>query len=136
MISSGGLGNVRVPYSPEWNPNAGGGPIQRAGNFPFYQPRGYDVFRTSSENVVEGEPGANWEGRPYHFNQNGVVFDGGTFGGALGATENRVFSVGPTVTMALGAGAGVMFANPNHKIAGALIGALAGGILGIIFAPG
>ncbi len=110
--------------------------MQRAGNFPFRQPRGYDVYRSPSANAVEGEPGANWEGRPYHFNQNGVVFDGGTFGGALGATENKVISIGPTITMVIGASAGATFASPNHKLVGALIGAFAGGILGIIFSPG
>jgi hypothetical protein len=91
--------------------------------------------------VYENEPGARWEGRPIKkFTPNGYVM---TPVGELGASPDvpplylhidKVAAIGPTIMAAIGAGFGVGLATQRRPL-GAVIGALAGGILGVLFTP-
>jgi hypothetical protein len=136
MISTG-LGNVTVPYTYPQNDV-----YSRGQSNTVYMPdTGYPVYRTPSANDYENEPGSRWHGRPIQkFTPNGYVM---TPVGELGASPDvpplylhidKVAAIGPTIMAAIGAGFGVGLATQRRPL-GAVIGALAGGILGVLFTP-
>jgi hypothetical protein len=137
-----GSGQALVPEGnvPDWATWSSGGPISHGSNniTATYEPH-YVYPGGQQANDIEGEPGALWIGKPFKFNENGVAFhgfgDAAVSSGPVRITANIVSSVGPTVTAAIGAGMGAYFA-PQHRAVGSLLGALAGGILGLIFSPG
>lgn len=137
-----GSGQALVPEGavPDWATWSSGGPISHgSGNVKYDLEQRFVYPGGQQANAIEGEPGALWTGKPFRFNENGIAFQG--FGdaavssGPVRVTANVVSSIGPTVTMAIGAGMGAVFA-PQHRAVGSLLGALAGGILGLIFSPG
>ncbi|HEV3059767.1 MAG TPA: hypothetical protein VGY48_16060, partial [Vicinamibacterales bacterium] len=77
----------------------------------------------------------------YRFYENGVMTPMNGFGDAATSTGvtsmpplhlSLTTSIGATTAMALGAGFGAFLA-PERRVLGTVIGALAGGILGVIF---
>lgn len=140
MISSGlgtGQALVAMPPMPAWRQHQVG---ERSGNVRLDIEPHYVMPGGGQANDLEGDPSPYWEGRPYGFTNNGVMMLGeGTTETKsvppLRLTANVISSVGPTVTMALGAGAGA-YLMPQHRAVGTVVGALVGGILGIIFSPG
>jgi hypothetical protein len=143
---SSGLGSgqalVPEPPVPDWATWKSGGPVSHGESTivdvqrRFVYPDGGGLA-----NDVEGEPGSLWTGKPYGFTPNGYVMLGdaavssGSSMPPVRITANVIQSVGPTVTMAIGAGAGAYLA-PQHRAVGTVVGALVGGILGLIFSPG
>lgn len=140
---------VREQPTPPWLRNI---KDQRSGNVRPDVENHYVTPGGGQANDIEGDPSPFWEGKPYGFNTNGE-FTLGTitsrslqgFGDAAASTgvtsippirmtANVVSSIGPTVTAALGAGFGAYLA-PQHRAAGTLVGAVVGGILGLIFSP-
>lgn len=134
MISTG-LGNITVPYTEPQNDV-----YSRGQSNTVYMPNeGYRVYRTPSANDYENEPGSRWHGRPIkRFTPNGYEMTPVNLGGAgdpsLHLHLDAVSAIGPSITAALGAGFGAVLA-PNKRALGAVLGALAGGILGVIFTP-
>jgi hypothetical protein len=147
---------VREQPTPPWLRNI---KDQRSGDVYADVENHYVMPGGGQANDIEGDPSPFWEGKPYGFNNNGefalVATHGalGTitsrslqgFGDAAASTgvtsippirmtANVVSSIGPTVTAALGAGFGAYLA-PQHRAAGTLVGAVVGGILGLIFSP-
>jgi len=155
-----GSGQALVPVAPtpEWLAHI---KDQRSGDVRVDVERHYSYPGGGQANDLEGDPSPWWEGKPYGFNPNGEFTLGTITSKTLGAitsrslqgfgdaststgvvsmpplrvTANVVSSIGPTVTAALGAGFGAALA-PQHRAAGTLVGALVGGILGLIFSPG
>jgi hypothetical protein len=140
---------VREQPTPSWLRNI---KDQRSGDVRVDVENHYSYPGGGQANDIEGDPSPFWEGKPYGFNPNGE-FTLGTitsrslqgFGDAAASTgvtsippirmtANVVSSIGPTVTAALGAGFGAYLA-PQHRAAGTLVGAVVGGILGLIFSP-
>lgn len=135
MISTG-LGNVLAPYTEPQNDV-----YSRGQSNTVYMPdTGYPVYRTPSANDYENEPGARWHGRPIkRFTPNGYEMTPV----GLGASDappplylhiDKVAAVGPTILAAIGAGFGVALST-QHRPIGAVLGALAGGVLGVLFTP-
>lgn len=130
---------------------------QRSGDVRLDIERHYSTPGGGQANDFEGDPSPEWTGGAYGFTPNGVMMlpaqgigtitsralqgfgdpavGSGTVFPPMRVTANVVSSVGPTVTAALGAGFGAYLA-PQHRAAGTLVGALVGGILGLIFSPG
>lgn len=140
----GGLGSggalVPVGPVPDYATWSTGGPI-RHGNANVVGNKSMDVYADAGlANDFENEPGALWTGQPIRFYENGVMTPLSGFGDAAVSSATvmppvrlRVTSaIGATTTMAIGAGFGAFLA-PNRRILGTLAGALAGGILGVIF---
>lgn len=140
MISSLGAGQalVAVPPMPLWRQHQVG---ERSGNVRLDIERHFVMPGGGQANDLEGDPNPYWDGGPYGFNNNGefMLGDAAVSSGStmppVRLTANVVSSIGPTVTMALGAGAGA-YLMPQHRAVGTVVGALVGGILGIIFSPG
>ena len=152
-----GSGQALVPEAPvpDWATWSSGGPVSHGSGHPQVDIERHFVMPGGGQaNDLEGDPSPFWAGRPYGFNNNGEF----TLPGPMGMITSRALngfgsaaestglvtlpplrlsvtqSIGPTVTMALGAGAGAYLA-PQHRAAGTLVGALVGGILGLIFSP-
>ncbi len=135
-----GAAGALVPAAPvpDWATWNSGGPISHgAGNVKVDVEHHYVMPGGGQANDIEGDPSPYWTGGSYGFGPNGEFMLGASepVMPPMHLTANVVSSIGPTVTMALGAGAGAVFA-PNHRVLGTVLGALAGGILGVIFAPG
>lgn len=133
MISTG-LGNITVPYTEPQNDV-----YSRGQSNTVYMPdTGYRVYRTPSANDYENEPGSRWHGRPIkRFTPNGYEMTPVNLGAGPGELKlhlDAVSAIGPTITAALGAGFGAVL-SPNRRVLGTVLGALAGGILGVIFTP-
>lgn len=141
MISALGA-IVPAPPVPDYATWDSGGPITHGGKGTaqvdierhFVMPGG------GQANDIEGDPDSPWVGRPYGFNVNGefTLGDAAVGGNALPPmhmTANVVSSIGPTITAAIGAGFGAYLA-PQHRATGTIVGALVGGVLGLIFSPG
>ena len=149
MISSSqlGAGYALVPVAPvpDWAVSNGGGPIRKAGGLAVRAHAGNTVYRTPHAVVREAEPGASWEGDLSNqmFLPDGrlVPATGMAFDMLQGTPEvpghfdlNLRKTLGPSVTMVIGAGAGMLLTRDSqHRIAGTIVGALAGGVLGLIF---
>lgn len=89
------------------------------------------VYRSPTANAYENEPGAVWHGRPIRrFDSNGYLMGAGD--PTLNLRINNVTAIGPSIAMVVGAGAGAALV-PGNRVLGTVIGALAGGILGVIF---
>lgn len=148
---SSGLGTgqaiVPEPPTPPWLAHIRD---QRSGDVRVDIETHYSYPGGGQANDYEGDPSPEWTGGPYGFTNGGVMMlpqpgmqgfgdaamsTGITTLPPMRVTANVVSSVGPTVTMAIGAGFGAALA-PQHRAAGTLVGALVGGILGLIFSPG
>lgn len=139
-----GYALVSVPPVPDWAVSNGGGPIRKASGIAFPARAGNMVYRTPHNVVREGEPGASWPGS---FEDKMFLPDGRMVpatamahdmmhGADLPESANLNIrrTIGPSITMVLGAGAGMaLTAKGPHRIAGTIAGALVGGVLGLIF---
>lgn len=143
MSSQLGVGYemVAVPF------DEGNVPIRKAGGLALRAHAGNTVFRTPNTAVREAEPGAGWPGDLSNtmFDQNGnlVPVEPYAFDMMHGAGETIVmkpsgtFSSGlrglvPALAMFAGGAVGYKAAH-QRKLGGAIAGALAGGILGLLF---
>jgi len=138
-----GSGAALVPVSPvpDWCTWCSGGPITH-GNANVIGNKAQDVYPGAGlANDLENEPGALWAGRPFRFYENGVMTPMNGFGDAATSTGitsmppmrlSLTSSIGATTAMALGAGMGA-YLSERHRPLGAVIGALTGGILGLVF---
>lgn len=142
MIS---FGNARVSYPPDWNPNEGGGPVRRApGSNVVVAHAGNTVYRTPNTRVIEAEPGAR---SPVDLENMMFLPDGRLVPATAAAYDmfqgadapvprlkvNLKSTVGASVTMIVGAGFGAWLAPGEKRVAGTVVGAVVGGILGLIF---
>lgn len=141
------MGNARVAVPPDWNPNEGGGPLRRGPGSNVVQAHaGNYVYRSPNTNTREAEPGAGWPGGLSHmmFLPDGRLVPAtpivdNMFHGAGDPSVTGRFkvklksSVGASVTAMVGAGFGLVLAPPDRRVASTVIGAVAGGILGLIF---
>lgn len=125
MIAST-LGNVITPYQYT------SAPMSRGQSNTVPANAGNTVYRSPTANAYENEPGAVWHGRPIRrFDSNGYLF-GAADDPTLNLRVSNVAMIGPSVAMVIGAGAGAALV-PGNRVLGTVIGALAGGILGVIF---
>lgn len=147
MISQSqlGSGGAMVVVPPDDNPDHGGGPIRKSPLLVARAHAGNTVYRTPNTNVREAEPGANW---PQDLSQFMFLPDGrlvpaqpyahDMMHGALEiprlrAQVNLRSTIGASITMVLGAGAGMAIGPKEHRVASTIAGAVIGGVLGWIF---
>ncbi len=141
-----GSGYALVPVAPvpDWRTSAGGGPISKSSQASVPAHAGTFVQRSPLNVVREAEAGANW---PEDLASTAMFLPDGrlvrrepwadaTYPGAFGAAEVILAPhKGPRPafwTMLIGAGAGAGLVR-DRRIAGAIGGALVGGVLGLIF---
>ena len=147
MISSSqlGAGYALVTVPPNNNPDTGGGPIRKSPLVALPAHAGNTIYRTPHLVVREAEPGANWPGdltkmmflpdgrlvpaKPYAYD----MMNGALEIPKLRAQVNLRSTIGASITMVLGAGAGMAIGPKEHRIASTIVGAVVGGVLGWIF---
>lgn len=136
-----GYETVAVPFD---EGNVG---VRKAGGLAVRAHAGNTVYRTPNTTVREAEPGANWpvDLSTMMFDQNGNLVPAAPYAYDMmhGASETVImqpsgsFSSGlrglvPAIAMFAGGAAGYK-ASHDHKMWGAVSGALVGGILGLLF---
>jgi len=135
-----GSGYALVHVGPDDNPDHGGGPIRRAPGSNVVRAHAGDIVHRAPYNVVnEAEAGSVYPGLEHMmFLPDGRLvpanasvtdmFSGAEGGGAASTIRTLV----PAVAMFSGAALGFKLAS-KHQAWGAIGGAVAGGILGLIF---
>ena len=124
MIASN-LGNILAPYTYT------SAPMSRGQSNTVPADAGNMVYRSPTANAYENEPGAVWHGRPIRrFTSNGYLM--GPNDPTLNLHVSNTAAIGPSVAMIIGGAAGAALV-PGNRVLGTVIGALAGGILGVVF---
>ncbi len=145
MISSNlGSGYALVPVAPvpDWRTSAGGGPISKSSQASLPAHAGTFVQRSPLNVVREAEPGANWPvdlPSTMMFLPDGRLVKQEPYARPFGDSMQPIVvqpmgrGVKPAFfAMLIGAGAGGAMVK-QHRIEGAVGGAVVGGILGLIF---
>ncbi len=144
MISSNlGAGYAIVPVGPvpDWATSNGGGPISKSTQASVPAHAGTFVQRSPLNVVREAEPGANW---PIDLPSTSMFLPDGRlvaqepyalpFGGpeVIAVRAGRRGTKPAFFTMLVGGAAGGLMTR-DHRIVGAIGGAVVGGVLGLIF---